>query len=554
MDALKKAEQEKKEAAKRLEESREAPEPGSGDAVQVNAEITAERPIEAGQPDAVDAADAARHSATQRLSLEPMAAHAAPAAEAGDPSLKLSVEPSDEGGREEPSLEESRATPRQPAPGSGDAEGEGDRTFHGAEPDVVLAGLFEPTVQGEPIEIPEASKSYDETLPGVPAVQLARDIGGDGQPTPVAAQTVFTAGGTKAQPSPGLKWTLISLAVLAVLAAGIWYYYTVTPVSRDVPSPLVARGIETLAPPPTLPVESADQTESGALIAAETGTGAEAGARAESPLTAPAPATGAEDASLATTLPAAGPRPEQTPEPQPAAAATDAAEPAPAIARAQPDAAAALPAVIEPPPSLIKISRRRSPSNEGVTIQRAYAAYQAGDLAGAKAYYSAVLDRFPDNTDALLGLGAVAVRENDAPRALEFYARVLRTDPRNKTATAVLIGLHREADLVASESALKSMIHDSPEHPFLYFTLGNVYAAQQRWPESQQAFFDAYRYDSSNPDYAFNLAVSLDRLGQRESAQDYYATALKLSDDRAASFDPAVALARVRALSPEGRP
>jgi tetratricopeptide (TPR) repeat protein len=83
----------------------------------------------------------------------------------------------------------------------------------------------------------------------------------------------------------------------------------------------------------------------------------------------------------------------------------------------------------------------------------------------------------------------------------------------------------------------------------LHFSLGNQYAQQSRWSEAQSAYFKAYSVDPENADYAFNLAVSLDQLHQRNLALDYYQRALALAGKRTASFNPAQARTRVQELS-----
>ncbi|MEE9551961.1 MAG: hypothetical protein V3V89_02845, partial [Gammaproteobacteria bacterium] len=88
-----------------------------------------------------------------------------------------------------------------------------------------------------------------------------------------------------------------------------------------------------------------------------------------------------------------------------------------------------------------------------------------------------------------------------------------------------------------------------PEAPFLYFTLGNLYANQSRWADAQQAFFDAYRLATNNSDYAYNLAVSLEHIGQNSTALDYYNVALELADDSRVNFNTATVIARIDALS-----
>jgi len=93
------------------------------------------------------------------------------------------------------------------------------------------------------------------------------------------------------------------------------------------------------------------------------------------------------------------------------------------------------------------------------------------------------------------------------------------------------------------------LLASDPDSSVLYFTLGNQYAQQSRWSEAQQAYFKAFAADSENPDYAFNLAVSLDQLRQSKLALEYYERALALAAKRAASFAPEMARARMQQLS-----
>ena len=93
------------------------------------------------------------------------------------------------------------------------------------------------------------------------------------------------------------------------------------------------------------------------------------------------------------------------------------------------------------------------------------------------------------------------------------------------------------------------MLAASREANVLYFTLGNQYAQQGRWAEAQQAYFKAFGADPDNPDFAFNLAVSLDQLRQPALALEYYRRALTLSQKRSASFAIETARTRVQQLS-----
>jgi Flp pilus assembly protein TadD len=546
MDALKRAEQEKREAARKLEDASPAPrlEPRSGTDPTDQHHIHYEPPP-APRP--------------HELSLEPVSGEFASSPEGGVPAQESAQNlgsedvtfnaPGEQLLNMQLNVSQPIVTPPKLTPsGLADQivpEGseDGDRTFHGFGVDApapVVPGMYEETMRGT-TETPIESPGYDETLPGVSAAQLAKDIGTRDQPTPVAAETVFVAGRSREE-SSGLKWILGGLTVVMLCAAGIWYYLTVTPVARNVPSPWVARGIESL---PAVRGEAGLPVTDGAEIPGAV------------PVTdavplAPEAAGGPPPETLAATAEAVAPVPGTaagTPAAVPAVAAAPAAvlpvEQAPAAVATAP----AAPSTNATAPSLVRITRETNISAQERMVREAYALYQSGDLAGAQSIYQAVLNDAPDNIDALLGSGAIAMRNGDTAKAVELHGRVLQLDPDNETALAVLVGLNKSVDLNAAESAINSLIKDNPEQAFLQYTLGNIYAAQQRWPESQQAFFEAYRIDSSSPDYALNLAVSLDRIGQRQSALDYYNTALRLAELHPASFDPSAILARIQSLS-----
>jgi len=182
-------------------------------------------------------------------------------------------------------------------------------------------------------------------------------------------------------------------------------------------------------------------------------------------------------------------------------------------------------------------------------VERAYEALQRNDLAAAREGYQRALAREPTSRDALLGLAAIDVRSGQLESAESRYLRLLDTDPRDSHALASLLALRGQLDPLAAESRLKNLLANQPESAPLHFSLGNQYAQQSRWSEAQSAYFKAYSVDPENADYAFNLAVSLDQLHQRNLALDYYQRALSLAGKRSASFNLAQARTRVQELS-----
>ena len=107
------------------------------------------------------------------------------------------------------------------------------------------------------------------------------------------------------------------------------------------------------------------------------------------------------------------------------------------------------------------------------------------------------------------------------------------------------------APLGASAARAGSVLYDVPRFgnaSFLHFTLGNQFAAQGRWAEAQQAYFQAYASDPEHADFAYNLAISLDRMHQTKPALEFYRRALALAESRPVSFDKGQVSKRVLQL------
>lgn len=167
----------------------------------------------------------------------------------------------------------------------------------------------------------------------------------------------------------------------------------------------------------------------------------------------------------------------------------------------------------------------------------AWQAYRNGDLGAAWQRYSDVLRRDAKNRDALLGLAAIAQQQSQDATAARYYEQVLALDPRDPLAHAGMSALFGATNAEGMESHLKLLISQQPQSSALNFALGNRYAEQSRWAEAQQAYFNAYNIDPGNAQFAFNLAVSLDHLGQGKSATQYYQRALQLDKSGNSGFD-----------------
>ncbi|MFL9611389.1 hypothetical protein ACKF11_15025 [Methylobacillus sp. Pita2] len=214
----------------------------------------------------------------------------------------------------------------------------------------------------------------------------------------------------------------------------------------------------------------------------------------------------------------------------------------------------ALPQVFGEPPkepanSHVLVTRNRPAVTVNQHVLDAYQAFNRGDDAAAQQAYRQALQADVRNIDALLGMAAIAARQGRQQDAVGWYQQVLQVEPRNGMAQAALLDLQGQADPLNSETRLKNLISQQPEAAYLHAALGNHYADQGQWPLAQQSYFQAHHLDAANPEYVFNLAVSLDQLGKSSLALQYYqqAQALLAGKD-SPSVNQAQLAARIRQL------
>ncbi len=298
------------------------------------------------------------------------------------------------------------------------------------------------------------------------------------------------------------------LAGIAIIAFGIYVYLQITNPGLFIrQAPLTAKPPLAQTPPPA--PKPPITTE--ALLAPAT-TAATAGSPATTPAAATPPTAVAE-------TPAA-PRPAAAPAARP-----------------------------EAPRDSIKVSAVSAEPLLDSRLTNAYAALQSGKIEEARQLYADVLRSDGKSIQGLLGSAAVAMQQNNTDEASRLYFRVLDLEPRNPYAQAGIVALMGRADPAAAEAKLKQLIAREPIAS-LHFTLGNLYGDQSRWAEAQQSYFQAHQLEPGNPDYAYNLAVGLEHIGQTKLASGFYRRAVELAQARGrAGFSLNQAQDRIRQLA-----
>lgn len=191
---------------------------------------------------------------------------------------------------------------------------------------------------------------------------------------------------------------------------------------------------------------------------------------------------------------------------------------------------------VENPGHRIKIHKRRIARTVPPQLKQAYQAYQNRDYRQAQELYRQALRRYPENRDAMLGLAAIALHQGNRRVAHYYYSQLLKSHPADKTALLALQSLQGEHGQLEYGSQIKHWLQSDKGNAPMHFALGNQHAANGRWKEAQQAYFEAHRLQPDNADYAFNVAVSLDQLSLPRQALDYYLLAQKLAASSASQF------------------
>ena len=180
-------------------------------------------------------------------------------------------------------------------------------------------------------------------------------------------------------------------------------------------------------------------------------------------------------------------------------------------------------------------------------LKDAYAAYQRGDNSTALQKYNQVLAEDSGNRNALLARAAINVQNDNSAAAIQDYQKLLITNPKDSLAMSSLLTV-ASISPAKSESQLKNMIRDEPQSPHLNFALANVYGAQNRWQEAQTFYFTALENNPTDPNYAYNLAVSLEHIAKPKVAVTYYQRALTNFNNGLATFNREVVDQRVEIL------
>lgn len=203
-----------------------------------------------------------------------------------------------------------------------------------------------------------------------------------------------------------------------------------------------------------------------------------------------------------------------------------------------------------PDPEEVRVVRRLTPRQDD-TLHRAWQALATGRSRDALAIYRQLLIRQPDHTAAQLGEAAALSRAGLSEEAARRYRSILEREPENLLARANLLLLRAAAGEPVLEQEVQSLVSEQPSAD-LYALLGHVRARNAQWRLAHDAFQAAHHLQPDQADHLFNLGVSLEHLGEPDTALAFYRRAATANGaGLPTSIDPVVIARRIAVLGHE---
>lgn len=139
-------------------------------------------------------------------------------------------------------------------------------------------------------------------------------------------------------------------------------------------------------------------------------------------------------------------------------------------------------------------------------IDQADAAYEAGDLGGAKALLSEADVQSPDNPEILNKLAFILAKEGETDRAIEHYHASLAVDDQDDLVHNALASLYRDKGEFANAKAHyeRALAIDS-EYAVTYFNYANLLVDMDQKERAKVMYEKALKFDPEMLQAKFEL-------------------------------------------------
>lgn len=183
-------------------------------------------------------------------------------------------------------------------------------------------------------------------------------------------------------------------------------------------------------------------------------------------------------------------------------------------------------------------------------VYEAYDLYQKGEYELSLSKYTQAYRQSPINQDVLLGMVATHTKLGQPDLANVYHQKLknLGFEQDGKVTTDASKALS-DRPIPPTPNLLLAQLKKTPNDAQLNFAVATLFAKQGDWQKAQNYYFKAHQFAPNNPNYAFNLAVSLEHLGHSKTALSFYKKTKNLMQVSPSSVNPMIVAKRLDVLS-----
>ena len=170
----------------------------------------------------------------------------------------------------------------------------------------------------------------------------------------------------------------------------------------------------------------------------------------------------------------------------------------------------------------ISIEVKKPNLDVGDYLTMAYQAMETNQLSLASQYYDAILESYPQNQEAMLGMATVSHKLGDLDYARSLYQKLLMKSPENRDVLNNFLVLVSEESPKKAIEELLLLERKNPHYDVLPAQLATLYAQDKQLDKALLKMGRAVQLSPHNLMYRYNLAVMLDHAGRHDQAIQVY--------------------------------
>lgn len=180
-------------------------------------------------------------------------------------------------------------------------------------------------------------------------------------------------------------------------------------------------------------------------------------------------------------------------------------------------------------------------NKQGESLQiRMFEAFEAliqGQYSASITLYKALEKDYADHVDVLFGIASAYHKSGQYRQARPYYERAIAIEPDRQDLMNNFLALLGKESPVNALLELQKLEKISPGFSPIPAQIGFIHFETGNYDEAAKALRRAVSIDEGNPQYLYNLAVTMDKLSRREEATYYYRKYLRSTIGEAPSVN-----------------